>query len=255
MRLEDVARLLADGVGPLLSGHRDRPLFFVNIAGGPAADSLNAILMLRKTRGEGLAGRAIVVAVLDLDARGPAFGERALRTLGADGAPLNGLDVALRRVDYDWHNASALPGILDDLGARRAICAISSEGGLFEYGLDQQISANLETLRAATPADAIVVGSVTRDDEPARLALASAGAAVRPRTLEAFDDLARRSGWRIDASIHRPFSYNLRPSGERDDREGSADRRLTLTGVATGPKLLYTPSCSAGVAGSGSERT
>ena len=96
--LEDVARPLADG--------------------GPAADSLNPILILilRET----LAGPAIVLAVLDLD-DGPAFGERALRTLGAEGAPLKGLDVALRRVADDWHEASALPGILGGLGARRAI--------------------------------------------------------------------------------------------------------------------------------------
>jgi hypothetical protein len=34
MRPEDVARPLADGVGPLLSGRRDRPLVFVDITGG-----------------------------------------------------------------------------------------------------------------------------------------------------------------------------------------------------------------------------
>jgi hypothetical protein len=34
--------------------------------------------------------------------------------------------------------------------------------------------------------------------------------AVQPRTLDAFDDLARRSEWRIDASIDRQFSYNPR---------------------------------------------
>jgi hypothetical protein len=83
MRPEDVARPLADGVGPLLCGRRDRPLVFVDITGGPAADSLNAILILREIRGETLAGQAIVLAVLDLDDRGPAVGERALRTLGA----------------------------------------------------------------------------------------------------------------------------------------------------------------------------
>jgi hypothetical protein len=49
----------------------------------PAADSLIAILILREIRGETLAGQAIVLAVLDLDDRGPAVGERALRTLGA----------------------------------------------------------------------------------------------------------------------------------------------------------------------------
>jgi hypothetical protein len=52
---------------------------------------------------------------------------------------------------------------------------ISSEGGLFEYQSDVQISANLEMLHAAMPAEAIAVGSATHDDEPARLALAPAG--------------------------------------------------------------------------------
>jgi hypothetical protein len=71
----------------------------------------------------------------------------------------------------------------------------------FEFGSDAQISANLETLHAATAADAIAVGSVTHDPLVR---------AVQPRTPNAFDDLARRSGWRIDAQIDRQFSYNLR---------------------------------------------
>jgi len=157
-----------------------------------------------------LAGRSILVAVLDLDERGPAFGERAFQALAVQGGPLDTVDVTFRRLRYDWDQPRALPAILDGIRAGTAICAISSEGGLFEYGDDAQIRANLESIHGSTPADAIVAGSVTREDEPARLVLAGSGHAIKPRTLEAFARLARPAGWTLDESIERPFSYNVK---------------------------------------------
>jgi hypothetical protein len=69
----------------------------------------------------------------------------------------------------------------------------------FEFGSDEQISANLETLHAATPADAIAVGSVTRDPLVR---------AVQPRTPNAFDDLG-------------------------DGPDGASMRRLTVNAATT----------------------
>jgi hypothetical protein len=43
---------------------------------------------------------------------------------------------------------------LQDL--QRSVCAVSSEGGLFEYGSDEEIAGNLTTLTELTPADTIV---------------------------------------------------------------------------------------------------
>jgi hypothetical protein len=89
-----------------------------SLTGGPAADSLNPILIL--VLRETLAGPAIVLAVLDLDDGRRSASGRSGR-FGAEGAPLNGLDVALQRVADDWHGGVRLPGTLGGLGARHAI--------------------------------------------------------------------------------------------------------------------------------------
>jgi hypothetical protein len=42
IRLQDMARLIADGVAPMAEAWQGRPIRLINIAGGPAADSWNA---------------------------------------------------------------------------------------------------------------------------------------------------------------------------------------------------------------------
>ena len=210
LRLEDMARLLAEGLTPALLATPDRPLLFVNIAGGPAADSFNAVILLSRDRRIALTGRQIVIAVLDLDKGGPAFGARAVNVLTRPGGPLSGIEIEFRHLPYDWRKTSALEPRLAELDATHAICGISSEGGLFEYGSDDEISANLAALHAGAPAGAVVAGSVTRDDEPARIAQAAGHAATRLRTLPAFQALASGAGWTEDRAIARPFSYNVR---------------------------------------------
>jgi hypothetical protein len=210
LRLHDVVRLLAEGLAPLLAAQRDRPLLFLNIAGGPAADSWNAAIILQAEHHAALADRHVLIAVLDLDDDGPAFGSRAVTALTAPGGRLAGLGIDFKALKYDWRAADALADVLEQLHAKDAVCAISSEGGLFEYGSDEEIVANLRTLYDGTPLDAIVTGSVTRDDEPAQLAYAIGRPATRPRKLEAFRRLVRKAGWIDDQAIGRPFSYNVR---------------------------------------------
>jgi hypothetical protein len=209
LRLQDMAQMLADGLTTALAGAHRR-LCFINIAGGPAADSWNALIHLHARNPDLLPGREIVTAVLDLDEHGPAFGARALEVLRGPGAPLSGLGVGFEHIRYDWSVADRLPRALEALHAADAVCAISSEGGLFEYGSDADIVRNLEELRAGTPRDAIVVGSVTREGEPVRASQTGNGVATRPRTLEAFGCLAERAGWMLHCVIERPFSYNVR---------------------------------------------
>src|SRR5215471_1933339 len=56
LRLRDVAHLLADGIVLALTAKSANvPLYLINIAGGPAADSLNALILIRKERPELLA--------------------------------------------------------------------------------------------------------------------------------------------------------------------------------------------------------
>jgi hypothetical protein len=86
---------------------------------------------------------------------------------------------------------------------------VSSEGGLFEYGADEEIAANLSAVHELTPLDTIVVGSACRESESTR-AHAGIGATLRPRTREAFRELVEKSGWRVETLIERPFNDNVR---------------------------------------------
>jgi hypothetical protein len=210
LRLQDMARLLADGSWPAATATPQRPLALVNIGGGPAADSWNALIHLHAEHPDLLAGRPIAIIVLDQDVHGPAFGGRAVEMLRAPAAPLGGLEISFRHVSYEWSHVKRLQQALDDLRAAEAVCAISSEGALFEYGSDTDIVANLKALHAGAATDAIIVASVTRDDEPMRSLPPTDRAATRPRTLEGFGSLAEHAGWSVQRVIERPFSYNVR---------------------------------------------
>jgi hypothetical protein len=210
IRLQDVARLQAEGLSALMAGSAERSVCLINIAGGPAADSWNALIHLQRQNQALLAGRSVEIVVLDLDDRGPAFGGRAVEALQAIHGPLHGLNAGLRHIHYDWDQSGPLARILPELRAHEAVCGVSSEGGLFEYGSDEAIAVNLNALRDGTASDAFVVGSVTRDCEAVRTMQGSDRAATRPRTLSAFQSLAAQTGWAIEHVIERPFSYNLR---------------------------------------------
>lgn len=210
LRVQDMARLLADGLIAALGARATAPLHLVNIAGGPAIDSVNALLLLQARDASLLARRHTAIVVFDQDAHGPSFGARALAELRRNAGPLANLDTTFERVAYDWRQTSVLTA---DLGRRdldQAVVAVSSEGGLFEYGSDEEIAANLAALAAATPAGTFVVGSVTRLGGPAiYLHRELSRAAVRPRALDTFREIAARGGWNVSTAIERPFSVNV----------------------------------------------
>jgi hypothetical protein len=206
LRLQDMATLLGETLAPRLGAEAARPLRLLNIAGGPAMDSLNALILLRRDHPTALAGRRVTIDVLDQDADGPTFGARALGALTAAGGPLEGLDAKLLAIRSNWSDTGPLRQLLRELGAAGAVAAGSSEGGLFEYGSDDEIGATLACLRDEAPADFAMVGSVTRDDETSRRLRQGSRHAIRPRGLEVFGALAARSGWRIARAIERPLS-------------------------------------------------
>lgn len=207
LRLADVAQLLADGLAPRLAAEPARPLHLINIAGGPAVDSANALMLLERGRPGVLSGRSVKVVVLDGDTRGPAFGARALAALEQSGAPLAGVDARLEHVGYDWSRVdSGLVGVLQAAEQQGAIVAVSSEGGLFEYGSDEDILANLRALAGAADRELFAVGSVTRNDELMKFVKQTSSAATRPRGLPTFEELVARAGWRVTRAIERPMS-------------------------------------------------
>jgi hypothetical protein len=209
LRLSDMARMLAGAALPLLAEDTASPLCFINIAGGPAMDSINALLMLQREHPMLLAGRSLRIEVLDMVGAGPAFGQRALAALGAPGAPLHGLSITLRHTQYDWSQVATLARILAAARREGALTLGSSEGGLFEYGSDQAIVDNLCCLKVETGLGFAMIGSVTRNDEHLRKMHAFSRVATQPRGIETFRRLVDRSGLVLAQVAERPFSDHV----------------------------------------------
>jgi hypothetical protein len=197
LRMQQIARLLAEALLAPLAGSPDAPLHLVNIAGGPALDSVNALIMLARTHAT-LIHRPIAIQVFDTQQDGPTFGARALHALTAPGGPLHGLEVQFQHHAYDWNDTAPLARLLAGLAARGGIIAASSEGGLFEYGTDDAVVANLTALaKAGVP---IVAGSVTSSSEVRKRIIAETRLRLFARGLEGFAPLAERSGYAVAES-------------------------------------------------------
>ena len=197
VRLHQTAWLLADALAPELTGNA-RPLVLLEIAGGPSADALNALLLLEQ-RGL-LAGRRSQIVVYDIDSDGPAFAASLLAAL-QDG-PLAGREIVLRHTIGDWSDRAALSAVLAELPAD-AVLAATSEGGLFEYGSDEDIAAVLTVL---APRVGIVTGSVTRDDRLIQLMRRVSAPLTVPRGLQRFGHVIARTGYRVERSRPSPLS-------------------------------------------------
>jgi hypothetical protein len=197
LRMQQIARLLAEALLAPLTDAPDAPLHLLNIAGGPALDSINALIMLARTHAA-LLHRAIAIHVFDAQQDGPTFGARALLALTAPEGPLHGLKIEFQHHAYDWNDTAPLARLLAGLAADRAIIAASSEGGLFEYGTDEAVVANLAALaRAGVP---IVAGSVTSSSRLRKRMIAQTSFRLFARGLEGFAPLAERSGYAIAES-------------------------------------------------------
>ena len=144
--------------------------------------------------------------MLDLDDEGPAFGQNALNALTGAGGPLQGVQVAFRHVRYNWAETAHLESVLREAHADGSLAMCSSEGGLFEYGSDSEIEANLRVLRPFAEILA-VVGSVTRADEPTQRC---GRPALLPRGLGGAGGFShsgvQQAGWDVSRVVERPFS-------------------------------------------------
>jgi hypothetical protein len=212
LRLQDIVHLLADALTLPLDARPKATIHLLNIGGGPAIDSLNALIFIRKERPDALVGRQIYIHSLDLSTDGPDFGARALASMLSKGAPLHDLQISFQHIPYNWSDPTGLRTLMESFESGQSVVAVSSEGALFEYGSDEDITGNLQALNEATPFETVIAGSVTRADDLGRMANgASLGsqAAIQFRGLEAFTALANRSGWKITKVIDRPLSHNV----------------------------------------------
>jgi hypothetical protein len=91
--MQQTASLIADAAARDLRDAPGRPLHLLNIAGGPAMDGINAVILLARSSPELLG--PVRIFVLDPDEVSPAFGAAALKELARPGQALHGLDVSL----------------------------------------------------------------------------------------------------------------------------------------------------------------
>ncbi len=197
VRLDQLARLLADTLRPALDERPQAPLVLLDIGGGPCLDAINALLLLDDDGA--LAGRRVRILVYDLDDKGPELGRAILAELRQDGA-FSGCQIELVSRSGSWSDLDglrrALAGIDDE-----AIVAASSEGALFEYGTDDDITGVLNVLAPRVP---FVLGSVTRSDGLSKLL--GAVRVTRPRGLERFAELIASTGYLVLSSKPAPLS-------------------------------------------------
>src|SRR5260370_27368773 len=92
LRLQQCAQLLAEGLQTPLRNAPSAPLCLLNIAGGTAIDSLNALILLKRDAPDLLA-RPIQILVLDIAPNAPAFGANALAALNQEGRLLAGFNI------------------------------------------------------------------------------------------------------------------------------------------------------------------
>ena len=91
---------------------------------------------------------------------------------------------------------------LAEIRAENAVWAASSEGGLFDYGSDAEVVANLTRLAGAQ----VVVGSVTRADEFMRVMQRDSTMPLVMRGHAVFAKLAAQAGWKVERVIERIVS-------------------------------------------------
>jgi hypothetical protein len=201
LRMQQVAHLIAAGLAEDLAEDLARagtaaPLRLVNIGGGPAFDSINALIVLRRAHPE-LLQRPVSIDVFDANTDGFFFGVNALEALKAGGGPLAGTNVGMHHHDYDWDRPAALESLVGKLVSAGAIMAASSEGALFEYGSDEAIVANLKALNAGGAGARLVAGSVTAGDDLRRRIIARTSFKLYPRGIEGLAPLAAAAGFRV----------------------------------------------------------
>lgn len=196
IRLRDMARGIADSLSPALTPENDRPLHLLNIGGGTAMDSLNALLLVRKEHPQWLNGRQVVIHVLDLDAAGPDFGAHALAVMTAAGGSLEGLAASFDHIRYDWTDSGPLEKLMNEMRGEGAVIAGSSEGGLFEYGRDDDIMANLSAIGGAV-GEIAIVGSIIREGRLSRTIKEVSRMTIQIRRLDEFEALIASVGWNV----------------------------------------------------------
>ncbi|MDH4270882.1 MAG: hypothetical protein OEW18_02775, partial [Candidatus Aminicenantes bacterium] len=135
-----------------------------------------------------------------IDTIGPHFAEKSLVAFREAGGDFETLDLDFRFHNCSWADEAAWKEILKDRSRDIVLC--SSEGGLFEYGRDEEIHTVLEILAECPSISTGIAGSCLLDREtidPTITALAElSGAALRLLGREGLEDILEPTPWSAD---------------------------------------------------------
>ena len=199
MRVRDISMSLADSIMVSLKNKEEKDLCLINIGGGTASDSLNALIILKASYPEILNDKKIELNILDIDDYGPYFASESAKALTSDGGVLNGIDLVCRYFSYDWRDTAQLRILMNERTGW--VRVYSSEGGLFEYGEERHIVNNLSTIREYSEKGTLITGSILKDagtiDPIMKETLSMTS--IKPFLYgpEVLGKLANESGWNI----------------------------------------------------------
>jgi hypothetical protein len=218
MRLRDLCRLQTEILCPLLAAHPGERLCLINIGGGAASDTFNTLRLIRRRDLKLLLNRRIEIHLLEIDTIGPHFAEKSLDALQEAGGDFEDLDLDFRFHHASWADETAWEGIMKDRG--RDIVLGSSEGGLFEYGRDEDIRKVLGIMAGSPSLSATIAGSCLLNREtidPTITALAEiSGSALRFLGRAGLGDILEATLWSADwfgktaSPVHLLFSLRKR---------------------------------------------
>jgi hypothetical protein len=184
-------------------------LCLINIGGGTATDSLNALIIVSESEPDLLTGIKIEVNILDIDDYGPYFAIRSAEELTSRRGVLNGITLSCRHIPYDWKVVSELSGLL--MSRSEWVTLFSSEGGLFEYGNEQDIIGNLNVISGNTGNQTVFSGSLVKDPLQVDPVFSETlhMTTIKPRQygIEGLKDIAKRAGWKISVINDRNPRY------------------------------------------------
>lgn len=200
MRLRDMCELQTGILIPQLRKSQEK-LCFISIGGGAATDSINTLILILKEDQSLLKNREIEINVLDIDTWGPHFAGRCIEALKAPKCHFFGLDISFNHKNYDWADT----GELVDLLSKRRECIVmcASEGGLFEYGSDEEIITNLNSLYENSPDDMQIVGDTFHDittvDPTIPAAVEVCGMSMRFLGKDGLKSILEKTSWELDS--------------------------------------------------------
>ncbi len=200
VRIQDICKLEAEALIPQLTQWPEKNLCFINIGGGTASDSINTLILILKKDPSLLRNRKIEINVLDMDTFGPAFGNNCIESLKTPDQYFHHLDISFRYIKYNWTDSSGMEGLLTERKEWVTLC--SSEGGLFEYGTNEDIISNLNLLYDKTGDEMKIAGSLIKDsrsvDRGMLTILEKTNINTRLLGIQGLQDILNQTRWLLD---------------------------------------------------------